>query len=499
MDLTRLLILIVAAVLATLLLRVRPGWRNWVLLVMSVVVLFWLQPGTPIRNLSFWFPLASLVLAGAVWAWTSNDRPPPPDDQPPQTVFASLGRAAARNGATIKTLAVVGGVVLVLGLSRYIELPAAILAARPPDVLVVLLALIALLALALLASRLTPNASQLTLLIVAFVVLFVTLKLDLSAWAISMGLRVLNGQAVAQASALDLRWLGFSYITFRLIHVLREKQNGKLPSMSLQEFMIYVIFFPALSAGPIDRSDRFLKDLRAPFVVNSEVAYDVGRRVMLGIFKKYALADTLALIALNEINAAQIRSNAAGWAWVIVYAYALRIYFDFSGYTDIATGLGRLFGIKLPENFNAPYLKPNLTQFWNSWHMSLSQWFRAYWFNPLTRALRKLPSPVVGGEAGGWSQSQIIFVGQVSTMLLIALWHGITPNFVAWGVWHALGLFVHNRWADYAKSHDLARFARIGNLLGPILTFHYVALGWVWFALPSLGLSLQTFVRMVGR
>ncbi len=484
MDLTRLCILIVVSVLVAALIRVRPGWRNWVLLSISVVVIFWLQPGTPIRNLSFWFPVASLALTSVVWVWTVGDGRRTTDDGR-STLFMQ----------TLPTIAVIAGIVFVLGLLRYVDLPFPMLAARPPEMIVIGIALV--LAFGRFASRSTLRAPRFTLLTVAFIALFVLLKLDLSAWAISIGLRALNGQDVGQASGLDLRWLGFSYIAFRLIHVLRERQNGKLPTMTLQEFMIYVIFFPAISAGPIDRSERFLKDLRAPYVINSDIAYDAGRRIIIGIFKKYALADTLALIALNEINATQIRSGAAGWAWVLVYAYALRIYFDFSGYTDIATGLGRWFGIKLPENFNAPYLKPNLTQFWNSWHISLSQWFRAYWFNPLTRTLRKLPSPT--GGAGGWSQAQIVFVGQVSTMLLIALWHGITLNFIAWGLWHAVGLFVHNRWADYAKAYDLSRFAAVGKLLGPILTFHYVALGWVWFALPSVGLSLHIFARLLGQ
>jgi len=481
MSLTRLLILVAISFGAGFLTRWRNATRNWVLLVISVVVLFWLQPGTPIRNLSFWFPVASLVLAGVVWVWT---RP---------TVATEDGRPKT-DGQLWVTVLVIAGSVMLMGLSRYIELPFDLLAARPPDLLVIAIVLVALIVLGFVLTR-TQSVFRLPSSVLIFILfilaLFILLKFEPTAQAISMGLRALNGQDVAQASALDLRWLGFSYIAFRLIHVLREKQNGKLVAMSLQEFIIYVIFFPAVSAGPIDRSERFVKDLRAPYTPNAEVAYDTGRRLIIGIFKKYALADTLALIALNEINAGQIRSGATGWAWVIVYAYALRIYFDFSGYTDIANGLGRWFGIKLPENFNAPYLKPNLTQFWNSWHMSLSQWFRAYWFNPLTRALRQRK----------WEQSQIIFIGQASTMLLIALWHGITPNFIAWGVWHALGLFVHNRWAEFAKVRqiDLSRFSFWPNVIGALLTFHYVALGWVWFALPTLGLSWQTLMRLIGR
>src|SRR5512141_411437 len=105
--------------------------------------------------------------------------------------------------------------------------------------------------------------------------------------------------------------------------------------------------------------------------------------------------------------------------------------------------MGRLLGIRLPENFAAPYLKPNITQFWNSWHMTLTQWFRSYVFNPLTRAMRssKEPLPTI----------LILLVAQISTMALIGLWHGITLGFVFWGLWHGLGLFIQNRWSDFIK------------------------------------------------
>ncbi len=219
-----------------------------------------------------------------------------------------------------------------------------------------------------------------------------------------------------------------------------------LPVVSLSEYVVYVIFFPALAAGPIDRIERFVGDLRRPLALTADDLGEAGKRLVLGLFKKFAIADALALIALNATNALQVRT--AGWAWVLLYAYAFQIYFDFSGYTDIAIGLGRLLGIKLPENFKAPYLKPNLTQFWNNWHMTLTQWFRAYFFNPVTRAMRsgKKPVPI----------PVIIFITQVVTMVLIGLWHGVTMNYVVWGLWHGLGLFIHNRWSELTKG----RFAR---------------------------------------
>ena len=117
--------------------------------------------------------------------------------------------------------------------------------------------------------------------------------------------------------------------------------------------------------------------------------WNAGTRLVIGLFKKFVLADLLAVISFNDLLVDYVRRP--GWMWVFLYAYAFRIYFDFSGYTDMAIGMGRLLGVRLPENFAAPYLKPNIALFWNSWHMSLTQWFRSYVFNPLARWLRTPP------------------------------------------------------------------------------------------------------------
>ena len=217
-----------------------------------------------------------------------------------------------------------------------------------------------------------------------------------------------------------------------------------------------------------------------------------GRRLLIGLFQKFVLADALALVSLNDTNAGQ--ASAAGWLWLLLLAYSLQIYFDFAGYTDIAIGLGRLLGLRLPENFNHPYRKPNLTQFWNNWHMSLTLWFRAYVFNPLTRALRTRSRQPV------WS---IVLISQTALMLLVGLWHGVTPGFAIWGLWHGLGLFVHNRWSDWIKPRatELNASPVLAAVLPPLstaFTFVYVSLGWVWFALPDAGLAARTLLRLFG-
>jgi D-alanyl-lipoteichoic acid acyltransferase DltB (MBOAT superfamily) len=322
------------------------------------------------------------------------------------------------------------------------------------------------------------------------IILLVVLKTPAFSLQTSIFVRTLANRPVENAEFTDLRWLGFSYIAFRLIHVLRDRQMGRLPELTLPEFVTYVVFFPALAAGPIDRAERFTRDLQNDFSLTQEETLLGGQRIVLGLFKKFVIADTLALVALNDALATQVRTT--GWMWVIVYAYAFQIYFDFSGYTDIAIGIARLVGIKLPENFASPYIKPNLTQFWNSWHMSLTQWFRSYFFNPFNRWMRGLKT------LPAWF---MIFVGQVATMLLIGLWHGITLNFILWGLWHGIGLFAQNRWSEFIRTRypNVGQNSRLRPVLtigGILLTFHFVVLGWVFFALRESSLSWQVFQKL---
>jgi alginate O-acetyltransferase complex protein AlgI len=462
----------------------KDSWRGWVLFAASILAIFWLQPLTPIRSLDFWFPAATLALVALCWMLSTP--------------------AEARNWrANLPALLVLAGMALAVSLTRYLNFDAGIVtASRPPQVERVLLGLVIVAVVGLGLARLGRNVLVLpAAMIVVLVGLFIFIKTPALAALASAWLRSLVGQSAALASATDLRWLGFSYVAFRLIHTLRDRQTGRLPLVSLQEYVVYVIFFPAFTAGPIDRLERFIKDLRRPLTCEPEASAlrledfgAAGQRLLLGAFKKFVLADSLALIALNATNAGQVAS--AGWTWVLVYAYTLQIFFDFSGYTDIAIGLGRLLGIRLPENFNAPYLKPNLTQFWNNWHMTLTQWFRAYFFNPLTRALRRAQRPV--------PITLVILITQLSTMALIGLWHGVTFNFLIWGAWHGLGLFLQNRWSELVRGPSAALQSRpllknISAVAGGLLTFHYVALGWVWFALPSPEMSLQVLERLVGR
>jgi alginate O-acetyltransferase complex protein AlgI len=334
---------------------------------------------------------------------------------------------------------------------------------------------------------------SLPLAILLIIGVFVILKTDALAEDASRRLREWQGQNTQLASASDLVWLGFSYVAFRLIHTLRDRQSGKLPALSLRDYATYVIFFPAYTAGPIDRAERFLKDLQALPGPEPSRWVEGGMRIAAGIGKKFVIADSLAYMALNATKADQATSTVGLWA--LVYAYAFQIYFDFSGYSDIAIGIGQLFGIKLPENFSQPYLKRNITAFWQSWHITLSNWVRFYVFSPLNRTLLKLkPRPAL---------NLVVLIGLMTTMLVIGLWHGVTWGFVMWGAWHGIGLFIHKVYSDrtrpyYLKLRDRPRLNQALGVAGVILTFHFVVVGWVWFAMPDIGASWDVFLRLFG-
>lgn len=470
MGLTQIFASILTALLVAML--TRGTSRILSLLALSVLATFWFQPAVPLRSFDFWIPSLSIFLVVIVWFITSN-------------------AGAWRSRQNIIGLAVIIGVVTLVDLTRYIS-PDPILTTSTPPRLIIVIGFFVVAAFVVATSTILSRrlAFTLSLAIIVLISILLILKSPFLSLQASIFFRTLTNRPIESASALDLRWLGFSYISFRLIHVLRDKQTGRLPELSLPEFATYVVFFPSLSAGPIDRAERFAGDLRKDFHLTQDETLLAGQRIVVGLFKKFVIADALALMALNDALAAQVRTT--GWMWIILYAYTFQIYFDFSGYTDIAIGIARLVGIKLPENFTSPYTKPNITQFWNSWHITLTQWIRSYFFNPFNRWIRGYKS------IPAWT---MLLLGQLATMFLIGLWHGVTVNFILWGVWHGLGLFIQNRWSDFAKKHfniNNPRMQTVLQLGGILLTFHFAALGWVFFALSTPELSFEVMMKLFG-
>jgi alginate O-acetyltransferase complex protein AlgI len=476
LSLLSLLILIVASLIIGWVIPTR--WRAYSIIFISVITIYWLQPDLPIRNLDFWLPTTSIILTVLVWLITQQISH---GDEKSRKLFLGVGLFTV-------------SIILLISLTRYTGIACCITPARPPPITHVLFGLAVAGLLALLPVMIPNTRRFLGIIAICIIIGFlIILKSPILLTAASANLRNLTGQPADLASSQDVIWFGFSFLSFRLLHTLFDYRSGKLPAYRLDEFVIYTLFFPALPAGPIDRSQRFINDLRNPPTDNKKNRIEGTWRIIFGIFKKFVLADLLALIALNSRNSHEVNSTL--WLWLILYAYALMIYFDFSGYTDVAIGMGKYMGISLPENFNQPYLKQNLTSFWNSWHITLAQWFRAYYFNPVTRFLRSRPYKIPV-----WL---IILISQVSTMFLIGIWHGITWNFAIWGLWHGAGLFINNRWTDWMRPRFTSQgnpnwinyFLHFGNWF---ITFNFVALGWVWFALPSPEQSLEVFRKLFG-
>lgn len=485
MPLSFILYLTLAAFLISWLLPTR--WKVHGLLIASMVFIYWLQPALTIRNLDFWLPSVAITLTLITWFVTQF---------PGLSGFKSIWLTLTFIFLTIFGLAIL----------RYLDPICCLTASRPPPYSSVLIYLLFVLILAWITSLLSNKNKAIRYALISVIIgLLIVQKTPILSEFTSTLLRKTTGQDINLASALDISWLGFSYLAFRLLHVLQDANSGRIGKISLGNFLIYALFFPSYTAGPIDRMQRFDQDLhlieasRHPAsileklftLVRSENFVIGSKRILIGIFKKFVLADSLAIIAINDLNAMQVQEST--WAWVLIYAYSLRIYLDFSGYTDVAIGIGNLLGIKLPENFSQPYQKTNLTTFWNSWHITLSQWFRAYFFNPVTRWFRSHP-----GKFPVWL---IVLIGQTGTMLLIGLWHGISWNFAIWGLWHAVGLFIHNRWSDWSRPiQNRIQQTKTTKLLWSItswlITFNYVSLGWVWFALSDLDKSLYVLLKI---
>lgn len=281
-------------------------------------------------------------------------------------------------------------------------------------------------------------------------------------------------------------WLGISYLIFRLVHATLDMHAGRINRLPLAEFITYALHPASLVAGPIDRFQNSLAAQEEQ--VEAEGIHQGAWRVLLGVFVKVVIANPLyAFIAGHNMAANPDQPVGVAWLWLLAYSFYL--WADFAAYSHIAIGFGRLAGLRLPENFNWPYLAPSLTVFWQRWHITLSTWARDYIFFPLARGLRTRLDP---------SRRDLIqFAAHMATMLGIGLWHGLTPAFAVWGVWHGLGMFITGQVAARRPRRRPGKDRledRIRAAFGIAGTFAFVTLGWVFFAA-----DLPTAVRILGR
>ena len=259
--------------------------------------------------------------------------------------------------------------------------------------------------------------------------------------------------------------IGLSFHTFQSLSYVVEVYWGKQkPEKDFVTYSLYVMYFPQLVAGPIERAANLLHQFHAKPLFNSALAAEGMRQILWGFFKKIVIADTCAAYA----NAAfgQYESLSALSLLLGAVAFAFQIYGDFSGYSDIALGASKLFGIELMRNFNLPYFATSIPDFWRRWHISLSTWFRDYVYIPLG-----------GSRVSGWKFYRNVFI----IFLLSGFWHGANWTFIIWGLIHAIVYCIYFAiWGNAKqKSEEAAPIWK--SWIGGLITFGVVVLAWIFF------------------
>ena len=269
--------------------------------------------------------------------------------------------------------------------------------------------------------------------------------------------------------------IGISFYTFHTISYIVDVARGKVrPTRNLFEYLTYVSLFSQLVAGPIVRFRQIEEDLEAIDGPPREdwIARGVGFFV-IGMLKKVLIADQIAALITPMIQS--LYSLSALGAWSAALGYTFQLYFDFSGYSDMAIGLGYLFGLRIPQNFDSPYQALGIGDFWRRWHISLSSWLRDYLYIPL------------GGSRMG---SRRTAMNLLATMLLGGLWHGANWTFVIWGAYHGILL-----WIDRSAQPFLEGLPRICRRL---VTFNLVVVGWVLFRADNFSMAASWLKKMFG-
>lgn len=271
--------------------------------------------------------------------------------------------------------------------------------------------------------------------------------------------------------------LGISFFTFRLISYLIEINRGKIePTKDFIAFATYIAFFPTLLAGPIDRPNDFLPQLKSARVFDYNIAMDGTRQILWGIFKKMVIADNMALFIGSVWG--NLADQNATTLLITVLAYPIQLYADFSGYSDMAIGVGKILGIRVAINFHYPFFARNVAEYWRSWHMSLTSWITDYVFMPLNVKFRKL------GDLG-------LISAVIINMIIIGIWHGANWTFAVFGLYHGLLFVPLILSGSFGKRKKLKAnnygLPSMNDFVKMLSTYLLVAFGLIIFNSQSLG------------
>jgi len=266
--------------------------------------------------------------------------------------------------------------------------------------------------------------------------------------------------------------LGISYFTFKLVHYAIEMGRGNIPEHPLSTFLLYIFLFPIYTAGPIERFDNFLRNRDEHW--SRDAAADGLTRIVYGLIKKFAIAEALILPLLARSPTAELIGNldeqSVARVWIHAALFFAYSYLDFSAYSDVAIGASRLFGFRIIENFNFPFLARNINDFWQRWHMSLSGWCRTYVYMP-TIGLTRNP-----------------YLAIYATMGAIGMWHEGSLTWLGWGLYHATGIVSYGAWMRYRRRRRwMPRDTLPRRALGIALTMLFVSGSYVFPAAAGHG------------
>ena len=300
--------------------------------------------------------------------------------------------------------------------------------------------------------------------------------------------------------------LGISFITFQKIAFLVDVSSQRVKSFTLRDYLLFVMFFPQLIAGPIVHYREMIPQFeRTSCRFNADMFAAALTLFCFGLFKKVVLADGIAEY-VSPVYALAVGGGqvALAQAWLAAVGFTLQIYFDFSGYCDMACGAALFFGVRLPLNFDSPLKATSIIDFWLRWHASLTRFLTAYVYNPIAlalsrrRAARGLPMLSRRGS-DAWAFFHVLAWPTLTTMLLSGIWHGAGYTFILWGLLHGLYIIGNHAWRQYRPAPATASDSRFSAIASFALTFLAVVIAMVLFRAPDVASAVSILTGMTGR
>ena len=272
--------------------------------------------------------------------------------------------------------------------------------------------------------------------------------------------------------------IGISFYVFSAISYIVDVKRNKVEVHNLFDVFIYLSFFPKIISGPIERSKEFFDQISKKRILGVNTFNDGIQIFVFGMFKKMVLADRLAVF-VDQVYG-HVNSFGSLTVLLAVIAYSLQIYFDFSGYSDMAIGISKMIGINLPRNFNLPYLSHNVTELWKRWHITLSSWLQDYLYIPM------------GGSRKGTIRS---YFNLVMTMVIGGLWHGANISYIIWGLLHGISLVIHKLWMRITNSKVKEKNI-FSNCISIFITFIFTSFCWIFFKTENINKSLDIIKKI---